>query len=87
MEKAGFVLRSSLSWIRPAAATLIAYVVLDWNEYWQMAAVFLLTYLMELITVYLSMPSSIEDTDFDEDETGKASKEKKSKLPKIKKKF
>ena len=87
MEKAGFVLRSSLSWIRPAAATLIAYVVLDWNEYWQMAAVFLLTYLMELITVYLSMPSSIEDTDFDEDETEKASKNKKSRLPKIKKKF
>ena len=63
IRKMGFTLRSSLSWIRPTAAAVIAYAVLGWEEDWQGGGIFLATYLMEIVAVYLAVPSSGDDDD------------------------
>ena len=84
IRKVGFTLRSSLSWIRPMAAAVIAYAVLGWTEIWQWGGIFVATYLMELTAVYLSLPTgSIDDGDYEED-SGSGSGRK---MPKMKKKF
>ncbi|MGB1777151.1 MAG: hypothetical protein ACPHIY_01445 [Candidatus Thalassarchaeaceae archaeon] len=87
IRKMGFTLRSSLSWIRPTAAAVIAYAVLDLVELWQWGGVFILIYLMEIVSVYLAVPSSDGD-DYENESglSGEMSKGKK-KLPKLKKKF
>ena len=61
VRRMGFTLRSSLSWIRPTAAAVIAYAVLDLVELWQWGGVFILIYLMEIVSVYLAVPSSDGD--------------------------
>ena len=83
IRKMGFTLRSSLSWIRPMAAAVIAYAVLGWTEVWQWGGIFAATYLMELIAVYLSLPTSPVSDEYGEesdDESGR-------KMPKMKRKF
>ena len=83
IRKVGFTLRSSLSWIRPVAAAVIAYAVLEWTEIWQWGGIFVATYLMELTAVYLSLPTGSIDDDYEED-SGSGSDRK---MPKMKKKF
>ena len=88
IRKMGFTLRSSLSWIRPTAAAVIAYAVLGWEEVWQWGGIFLATYLMEIVAVYLAVPSSGDDDDYlDDDEGSEGSGKKRKKLPRLKKKF
>ena len=88
IKKVGFTLRSSLSWIRPTAATVIAYAVLGWEEVWQWGGIFLATYLMEIVAVYLAVPSSGDDDDYlDDDEGSEGSGKKRKKLPRLKRKF
>ena len=65
IKKVGFTLRSSLSWIRPTAAAVIAYAVLGWVELWQWGGIFLATYLMEIVAVYLAVPGSDDDDERD----------------------
>lgn len=79
IRKMGFTLRSSLSWIRPTAAAVIAYAVLDLVELWQWGGVFILIYLMEIVSVYLAVPSSDGD-DYDNEGGlwGKCPKERRS---------
>lgn len=89
IRKMGFTLRSSLSWIRPTAAAVIAYAVLGWEEVWQWGGIFLATYLMEIVAVYLAVPSSGDDDDdyLDDDEGSEGSGKKRKKLPRLKRKF
>ena len=88
IKKVGFTLRSSLSWIRPTAAAVIAYAVLGWEELWQWGGIFLATYLMEIVAVYLAVPSSGDDDDYlDDDEGSEGSGKKRKKLPRLKRKF
>ena len=89
IRKMGFTLRSSLSWIRPTAAAVIAYAVLGWEEVWQWGGIFLATYLMEIVAVYLAVPSSGDDDDdyLDDDEGTEGSGKKRKKLPRLKRKF
>ncbi len=88
IRKMGFTLRSSLSWIRPTAAAVIAYAVLGWEEVWQWGGIFLATYLMEIVAVYLAVPSSGDDDDYlDDDEGSEGSGKKRKKLPRLKRKF
>ena len=88
IRKMGFTLRSSLSWIRPTAAAVIAYAVLGWEEVWQWGGIFLATYLMEIVSVYLAVPSSGDDDDYlDDDEGSEGSGKKRKKLPRLKRKF
>lgn len=89
IKKVGFTLRSSLSWIRPTAAAVIAYAVLGWEELWQWGGIFLATYLMEIVAVYLAVPSSGDDDDdyLDDDEGSEGSGKKRKKLPRLKRKF
>ncbi len=89
IRKMGFTLRSSLSWIRPTAAAVIAYAVLGWEELWQWGGIFLATYLMEIVAVYLAVPSSGDDDDdyLDDDEGSEGSGKKRKKLPRLKRKF
>ena len=89
IRKMGFTLRSSLSWIRPTAAAVIAYAVLGWEEFWQWGGIFLATYLMEIVAVYLAVPSSGDDDDdyLDDDEGSEGSGKKRKKLPRLKRKF
>ena len=88
IKKVGFTLRSSLSWIRPTAAAVIAYAVLGWEEVWQWGGIFLATYLMEIVAVYLAVPSSGDDDDYlDDDEGSEGSGKKRKKLPRLKRKF
>ena len=89
IRKRGFTLRSSLSWIRPTAAAVIAYAVLGWEEVWQWGGIFLATYLMEIVAVYLAVPSSGDDDDdyLDDDEGSEGSGKKRKKLPRLKRKF
>lgn len=88
IRKMGFTLRSSLSWIRPTAAAVIAYAVLGWEEVWQWGGIFLATYLMEIVAVYLAVPSSGDDDDYlDDDEGSEGNGKKRKKLPRLKRKF
>lgn len=89
IRKMGFTLRSSLSWIRPTAAAVIAYAVLGWEELWQWGGIFLATYLMEIVAVYLAVPSSGDDDDdyLDDDEGSEGSGKKRKKLPRLRRKF
>ncbi len=87
IRKMGFTLRSSLSWIRPTAAAVIAYAVLGWEEVWQWGGIFLATYLMEIVAVYLAVPSSGDDDYLDDDEGSEGSGKKRKKLPRLKRKF
>ena len=88
IKKVGFTLRSSLSWIRPTAAAVIAYAVLGWEEVWQWGGIFLATYLMEIVAVYLAVPSSGDDDDYlDDDGDAEGSGKKRKKLPRLKRKF
>ena len=88
IRKMGFTLRSSLSWIRPTAAAVSAYAVLGWEEVWQWGGIFLATYLMEIVAVYLAVPSSGDDDDYlDDDEGSEGSGKKRKKLPRLKRKF
>ena len=82
IRKMGFTLRSSLSWIRPMAAAVIAYAVLGWTEVWQWGGIFAATYLMELIAVYLSLPTGPVSVEYDESDN-----ESGRKMPKMKRKF
>ena len=83
IRKMGFTLRSSLSWIRPMAAAVIAYAVLGWTEVWQWGGIFAATYLMELIAVYLSLPTGPVSDEYEEDSGNESGR----KMPKIKRKF
>lgn len=90
IKKVGFTLRSSLSWIRPTAAAVIAYAVLGWEEFWQWGGIFLATYLMEIVAVYLAVPGSDDDDEddyYDDDEGAEGSGKKRKKLPRLKRKF
>ena len=87
IKKVGFTLRSSLSWIRPTAAAVIAYAVLGWEELWQWGGIFLATYLMEIVAVYLAVPSSGDDDDYLDDDEGSEGSGKKRKKPRLKRKF
>ena len=89
IKKVGFTLRSSLSWIRPTAAAVIAYAVLGWEEGWQWGGIFLATYLMEIVAVYLAVPGSDDDEDdyYDDDGDAEGSGKKRKKLPRLKRKF
>ena len=89
IRRMGFTLRSSLSWIRPTAAAVIAYAVLGWEEVWQWGGIFLSTNLMEIVAVYLAVPSSGDDDDdyLDDDEGSEGSGKKRKKLPRLKRKF
>ena len=90
IKKVGFTLRSSLSWIRPTAAAVIAYAVLGWEELWQWGGIFLATYLMEIVAVYLAVPSSDDDDEddyYDDDGDAEGSGKKRKKLPRLKRKF
>ena len=90
IRKMGFTLRSSLSWIRPTAAAVIAYAVLGWEEFWQWGGIFLATYLMEIVAVYLAVPGSDDDDDddyHDDDGDAEGSGKKRKKLPRLKRKF
>ena len=90
IRKMGFTLRSSLSWIRPTAAAVIAYAVLGWEEVWQWGGIFVATYLMEIVAVYLAVPSSGDDDGddyYDDDKGAEDSGKKKKKLPRLKRKF
>ena len=90
IKKVGFTLRSSLSWIRPTAAAVIAYAVLGWEELWQWGGIFLATYLMEIVAVYLAVPGSDDDDDddyHDDDGDAEGSGKKRKKLPRLKRKF
>ena len=88
IRRMGFTLRSSLSWIRPTAAAVIAYAVLGWEEVWQWGGIFLATYLMEIVAVYLAVPSSGDDDDYLDDDAGsEGSGKKRKKLPRLKKMF
>ena len=90
IKKMGFTLRSSLSWIRPTAAAVIAYAVLGWEEFWQWGGIFLATYLMEIVAVYLAFPGSNDDDEddfYDDDEDAEGSGKKRKKLPRLKRKF
>lgn len=91
IKKVGFTLRSSLSWIRPTAAAVIAYAVLGWEELWQWGGIFLATYLMEIVAVYLAVPGSDDDDDeddyYDDDGDAEGSGKKRKKLPRLKRKF
>ncbi len=83
IRKMGFTLRSSLSWIRPMAAAVIAYAVLGWTEVWQWGGIFAATYLMELIAVYLSLPTGQIGDEYEEGSDNESGR----KMPKIKRKF
>ena len=83
IRKMGFTLRSSLSWIRPMAAAVIAYAVLGWTEIWQWGGIFAATYVMELIAVYLSLPTGPISAGHDEESDNGPER----KMPKIKRKF
>ena len=90
IRKMGFTLRSSLSWIRPTAAAVIAYAVLGWEELWQWGGIFLATYLMEIVAVDLAVPSlGVDDDDdyFDDDKVSEGSAKKGKKLSRLKRKF
>jgi hypothetical protein len=90
IKKVGFTLRSSLSWIRPTAAAVIAYAVLGWEELWQWGGIFLATYLMEIVAVYLAVPGSDDDDEhdyYDDDGDAEGSGKKRKKLPRLKRKF
>ena len=90
IRKMGFTLRSSLSWIRPTAAAVIAYAVLGWEEVWQWGGIFLATYLMEIVAVYLAVPGSDDDDErdyYDDDGDTEGSGKKRKKLPRLKRKF
>ena len=88
IRKMGFTLRSSLSWIRPTAAAVIAYAVLGWEELWQWGGIFLATYLMEIVAVYLAVPSSgDDDDDYLDDEGSESNGKKRKRLPRLKRKF
>lgn len=90
IKKVGFTLRSSLSWIRPTAAAVIAYAVLGWVELWQWGGIFLATYLMEIVAVYLAVPGSDDDDErdyYDDDGDTEGSGKKRKKLPRLKRKF
>ena len=90
IRKMGFTLRSSLSWIRPTAAAVIAYAVLGWEELWQWGGIFLATYLMEIVAVYLAVPGSNDDDEddyYDDDGDAEGSGKKRKKLPRLKRKF
>ena len=90
IKKVGFTLRSSLSWIRPTAAAVIAYAVLGWEELWQWGGIFVATYLMEIVAVYLAVPSSDDDDEddyYDDDGDAEGSGKKRKKLPRLKRKF
>ena len=90
IRKMGFTLRSSLSWIRPTAAAVIAYAVLGWEEFWQWGGIFLATYLMEIVAVYLAVPGSDDDDEddyHDDDGDAEGSGKKRKKLPRLKRKF
>jgi hypothetical protein len=90
IKKVGFTLRSSLSWIRPTAAAVIAYAVLGWEELWQWGGIFLATYLMEIVAVYLAVPGSNDDDEddyYDDDGDAEGSGKKRKKLPRLKRKF
>ena len=90
IKKVGFTLRSSLSWIRPTAAAVIAYAVLGWEELWQWGGIFLATYLMEIVAVYLAVPGSDDDDEddyYDNDGDAEGSGKKRKKLPRLKRKF
>lgn len=90
IRKMGFTLRSSLSWIRPTAAAVIAYAVLGWEELWQWGGIFLATYLMEIVAVYLAVPGSDDDDEddyYDDDGDAEGSGKKRKKLPRLKRKF
>ena len=90
IRKMGFTLRSSLSWIRPTAAAVIAYAVLGWEEVWQWGGIFLATYLMEIVAVYLAVPGSDDDDErdyYDDDGDAEGSGKKRKKLPRLKRKF
>ena len=90
IKKVGFTLRSSLSWIRPTAAAVIAYAVLGWEELWQWGGIFLATYLMEIVAVYLAVPGSDDDDEddyYDNDGDTEGSGKKRKKLPRLKRKF
>ena len=90
IRKMGFTLRSSLSWIRPTAAAVIAYAVLGWVELWQWGGIFLATYLMEIVAVYLAVPGSDDDDEddyYDNDGDTEGSGKKRKKLPRLKRKF
>ena len=83
IKKMGFTLRSSLSWIRPTAAAVIAYAVLGWTEVWQWGGIFATTYLMELVAVYLSVPTGTVSDEYEDDSENESGR----KMPKIKRKF
>ena len=90
IKKVGFTLRSSLSWIRPTAAAVIAYAVLGWEELWQWGGIFLATYLMEIVAVYLAVPGSNDDDEddyYDDGGDAEGSGKKRKKLPRLKRKF
>ncbi|MED5306676.1 MAG: hypothetical protein VX942_04550 [Candidatus Thermoplasmatota archaeon] len=87
IRKVGFTLRSSLSWIRPMAAAVIAYAVLGWTEIWQWGGIFVVTYLMELTAVYLSLPTGSIDDDYEDDSGSGSGSGSGRKMPKMKKKF
>ncbi|GIR81136.1 MAG: hypothetical protein CM15mP82_6880 [Methanobacteriota archaeon] len=90
IKKVGFTLRSSLSWIRPTAAAVIAYAVLGWEELWQWGGIFLATYLMEIVAEYLAVPGSNDDDEddyYDDDGDAEGSGKKRKKLPRLKRKF
>ena len=90
IKKVGFTLRSSLSWIRPTAAAVIAYAVLGWEELWQWGGIFVATYLMEIVAVYLAVPGTDDDDEddyYDDDGDAEGSGKKRKKLPRLKRKF
>ena len=54
----------------------------------QWGGIFLATYLMEIVAVYLAVPSSGDDDDYlDDDEGSEGSGKKRKKLPRLKRKF
>tara|TARA_B100000902_G_C26914998_1_gene718772 strand:- start:261 stop:461 length:201 start_codon:yes stop_codon:yes gene_type:complete len=65
------------------AAAVIAYAVLGWTEVWQWGGIFAATYLMELIAVYLSLPTGQIGDEYEEGSDNESGR----KMPKIKRKF
>ena len=65
------------------AAAVIAYAVLGWTEVWQWGGIFAATYLMELIAVYLSLPTGPNGDGYDEGSDSESGR----KMPKMKRKF
>ena len=69
---------------------MIAYAVLGWEELWQWGGIFLATYLMEIVAVYLAVPGSDDDDErdyYDDDGDAEGSGKKRKKLPRLKRKF